>query len=367
VVVPFSEKLEPSREYGTTIVIVTHQSANLVAACLDGLRDFSMRLIHEVVVVDSGSSDGTLTVLKSYAKSNAELPLRIIDAHGNIGFAPAVNLALRTVTNTPVLLLNPDAKFCNDVLTLLQSVSDSTVGCIGPSILTEEGLPSSVSARQLPRWYTPLLPDRSRVATQSKIVDSEALSGACVLLTTQYRQQVPYLDETLPMYLEDLILFAESRRLGFRNVYVAAAQVEHLGAASTMASPHRRTLQVLAGAHAPFLYILRYRGRVAAASFVFATIARACGGVIKGVMQMLRLMFDRRPLRLDLGTHMQLLAWCFSRKSNWAHGILPLIFDECPRHVPPRGGTRPSSSRSDPSNEIDRQAVGVNSLDTDDS
>ena len=327
--VPFLENDESTREDGTTIVIVTHQSVNLVKSCLDSLRDFSVRLIREVVVVDSGSSDGTLTVLNSYARNNNDFPLRIIDAHRNIGFAPAVNLALRSIENTPVLLLNPDAKFRNDVLTLLYNVSDSTVGCIGPSILTKDKLLCPESARRLPRWYTPLLRSPKRGAVQSQtIMDSEALSGACVLVTAHFRRDVPYLDETLPMYLEDLILFAESRRLGLRNVYVAAAEVEHLGGASTIVSRHRRKLEVLAGAHAPFLYMVRYHGRLAATGFILAMIVRTCGGVSKGIVQKLRFMLIRRTLRLDLGTHMQILAWCFSRKNNWSKDVLHATFED---------------------------------------
>ena len=337
VLVPLLENYESTRKDRTTIVIVTHQSADLVKSCLDGLRDFSLRHIREVVVVDSGSSDETLAVLRSYASRNNDFPLRIIDACGNIGFAPAVNLALRSLAaDTPVMLLNPDTRFLNDVLTLLENVSDSTVGCIGPSILTKEGLLSPDSARRLPRWYSPLLyssllHDKTiREAAQSETMDSEALSGACVLVTAQFRQQLPYLDETLPMYLEDLVLFAESKRLGFRNVFVAAATVEHLGSASAMASRHRRRLGVLGNAHAPFLYIRRYRGRVAATGFILATIVRTCGGASKGVAQNLRSMFARKTLRLDLDAHMQLLIWCFSRKNKWAKGVLPTIFVECP-------------------------------------
>ena len=130
VLVPFAENSQSARKPQATIVIVTHQSANLVESCLDSVRDFSARLIREIVIVDSGSSDGTLAVLRGYAKSSKDFPIRVIDAHGNIGFAPAVNLALRSIDNTQVLLLNPDARFRNDVLALLQSVSDSTVGCL---------------------------------------------------------------------------------------------------------------------------------------------------------------------------------------------------------------------------------------------
>src|SRR5665811_1843201 len=106
--VPFSENYGSKQDNRTTIVIVNHQSANLVESCLDCLRDFSAMLIREVVVVDSGSSDDTLGVLRSYESSNSDFPLRIIDAHGNIGFAPAVNLAIRSVGNT-CLLYTSDA------------------------------------------------------------------------------------------------------------------------------------------------------------------------------------------------------------------------------------------------------------------
>ena len=62
-------------------VIVTYESGDVIAACLDALRD-----IDDIVVVDNASSDGTGGAVESGYPG-----VRLIANKTNRGFAAAVN------------------------------------------------------------------------------------------------------------------------------------------------------------------------------------------------------------------------------------------------------------------------------------
>ena len=71
--------------------------------------------------------------------------------------------------------------------------------------------------------------------------------------------QLGGLDETLPMYLEDLDLCAALDAACWSVHYEPSVQVRHIGAESTSRSPRRTLLRVIEDAHAPWLLALGHR------------------------------------------------------------------------------------------------------------
>jgi len=86
-----------------TVVVVTWQGRHLVAPCLRSLR--AQTLPHQVLVVDNGSTDGTLELLAS------EFPeVDVLALPRNTGFAGGVAAALGRVDTRFLALLNNDAE-----------------------------------------------------------------------------------------------------------------------------------------------------------------------------------------------------------------------------------------------------------------
>lgn len=86
------------------VIVVNHNGGTLLARAIDALRTQTYRDFR-IILVDNASSDGSLDAL-----APGEIPLTIVRAPGNIGFAAANNLALRHhVRSEWVALLNPDA------------------------------------------------------------------------------------------------------------------------------------------------------------------------------------------------------------------------------------------------------------------
>jgi GT2 family glycosyltransferase len=87
-----------------TVIIVTFNSAEHLAACAAALGPALAGLAARVVVVDSASADASVAEARVYWPAAL-----MIERPVNGGFAAAVNAGLAVAEGRAVLLLNPDA------------------------------------------------------------------------------------------------------------------------------------------------------------------------------------------------------------------------------------------------------------------
>ncbi len=115
------------------VVVPSWNSARLLPACLGSLREQDVPL--ELMVVDNGSTDGSLAYLEREGVPHLSLP-------ENVGFARAMNLGAARVQAELVLSLNADTVVePGAVRALLEAlVADPSLGGVQPRILQlEEG------------------------------------------------------------------------------------------------------------------------------------------------------------------------------------------------------------------------------------
>lgn len=89
-----------------TVVIVTWNGRSHLETCLPAVRDQKVRgFEHEVLVLDNGSTDGTVDWLR------AEHPwVRLIESPVNLGFCGGNNRAIEAAEGDAVVLLNNDTR-----------------------------------------------------------------------------------------------------------------------------------------------------------------------------------------------------------------------------------------------------------------
>jgi GT2 family glycosyltransferase len=118
------------------IIIVSHNSARWLAACLSSVYENAGNLELDVVVVDSGSTDDTTELVRR------EFPGARVIAVPNRGFAAANNRGLEIVDAEWILFLNPDTRILSGSLEDLVSVlrARPEIGLAGVRQIDEKGV-----------------------------------------------------------------------------------------------------------------------------------------------------------------------------------------------------------------------------------
>ncbi len=89
-----------------SILIVTYNSQDYIQPCLESVIRNTSYPSYEILIVDNGSSDGTVQLLKDY--TDAEPRIRVIALPDNKGFAAANNIAARLARGEYLVFLNID-------------------------------------------------------------------------------------------------------------------------------------------------------------------------------------------------------------------------------------------------------------------
>ncbi len=101
-----------SRVETVSIVIVTYNSESVVASLLE-----SIPRGHEIICVDNGSRDKTLTIVSRY-------PARIVK-QANVGYGRACNVGAKEASGEFVLIMNPDVILRADTIANLRRAAEA--------------------------------------------------------------------------------------------------------------------------------------------------------------------------------------------------------------------------------------------------
>lgn len=259
-------------------VVVTWNGADLLRESLPSLLDQDLADGElDVVVVDNGSSDGTLAMLA------AEFPtVRVVASQVNLGFAGGAELGLRDLDAEYAVLLNNDARFEPDAVRQMVAVADAepAVGAVTARILLVEH--DALGRTVVNSTGNVVGPDgaggdRDWLAVDGTIDPDPEVFGFCggaALLRAAALREVGSFDPWLFLYYEDTDLSWRLRARGWTVRYCATAVAHHRHAASSDATSPlfryyntRNSLVVLAR-HAPPVVVARSTVRQVAAAVV---------------------------------------------------------------------------------------------------
>ena len=105
-----------------SVVILTFNSAKTIERCLESLHASleSLNLEYEVLVVDNGSSDGTLALLERLQTVFGER-LDVNALKDNLGTTVSRNMALRKAVGHHVIVMDSDAYVESDSIIALRN------------------------------------------------------------------------------------------------------------------------------------------------------------------------------------------------------------------------------------------------------
>ncbi|MHC1732024.1 MAG: glycosyltransferase family 2 protein [Bacteroidales bacterium] len=225
-----------------SICIVSYNTRDLLSDCLSSLYAAGLRASFEVIVVDNGSGDGSVEMLRQ-----AYPQVRVVENHSNMGYTRPNNQALKLASGNYAVLLNPDTYVCPGAFDTLIGYMDAhpEVGVCTPKVLNRTGTLQKQCRRSAARpWdvvtyftgLSRLFPKSPLFARylktyldENQTSEVEAVSGSCMLIRRVVIEQIGYLDEAFFAYQEDADYSFRVRQAGWKIHYVPGAQIVHYG------------------------------------------------------------------------------------------------------------------------------------------
>jgi GT2 family glycosyltransferase len=244
-----------------SVVVVSYNTAELTCAAVRSAHRSAGHVPIEVLVVDNGSTDGSLDALAHLA---GELALHVDAAGRNLGFGPAVNRACARARAPYVLLLNPDAELVGDALPALVDAARRHPRHGFYTGVTErsDGSVNTATVRRLPSLHSHIAfgtlastvlpgrpwsdPEHVDVPPGEEEVPVEVATASLLLVDRSVFEELGGFDERFFLYSEETDLFRRARLHGYGPLLVTGVRFRHDAGRSTGDEGRRQAL-IMAG------------------------------------------------------------------------------------------------------------------------
>jgi GT2 family glycosyltransferase len=219
--------------FEVSVVIPNWNGERWLSQCLDALSR-QTQLPAEVIVVDNGSSDGSLNLLHS-----SPTKPRVIELGRNTGFAYAANRGIEAASTEAVALINTDVVLSPEWITRMSArlEADSGLAAVACKMLQMGDEGEVYDAGDILR-RDGVCVQRGRFRPDDGSYDAAGEIFAACAGAALYRrsalQAVGGFDERLVIYLEDVDLGLRLRLAGWRCGY-EPVEVAHAGGGSAAA------------------------------------------------------------------------------------------------------------------------------------
>jgi biofilm PGA synthesis N-glycosyltransferase PgaC len=195
-----------------TMVIATFNEAKVLPKKLANTLDLDYpREKFEILVVDSGSTDGTRTIVNELMQKEGQVKIRLLTQDERLGKSAALNYALENCVSEIVVLSDADVVVSKDaLLQAAANFNDVTVGAVSGIEVIQN--PDESSTTKLERGYRSFYNTlRLGESNMDSVMMSESEFSA-------YRRE---LLEAIPcnVMCDDMELTVQTRKKGFRAVY----------------------------------------------------------------------------------------------------------------------------------------------------
>jgi len=266
------------------LVVVTYNSARDVPDLLDCVPAALAGVHGAVIVVDNGSQDETVAVLR------ARGDCQVVEAE-NRGYAAGINRGVAAGPPAPaILVLNPDVRLQpGSVPEMLRALALPRVGVVAPKILEVDGSVSR-SLRREPTLGRASGLGFTRLPAFSEYVTAAAAYqrahpvdwalGAVLLLRRECYDELGGWDESFFLYSEETDFCLRARDRGWLTRFEPSAVAVHIGGGSGQ-SDRTHVMQIVNRVR----FYVRRRGSVRGWLYWAATIASEATWLARGHRQ----------------------------------------------------------------------------------
>ena len=234
------------------VIIPNYNGQKYLSDCLKSLRKQSFRDF-KVIMVDNGSSDGSLSLVKR------DFPeVQIIGLSENTGFANAVNVGIKETTAKYVFLLNNDTVCEEGVIEALVNILDKRKSVFSvqakmlqfkePHLIDDAGDYYCALG-----WAFAPSKDKDNSRYSRRVNVTSACAGAAMYRREVF-EEIGYFDEAHFCYLEDVDVGYRARLYGYDNVMEPGAIVYHVGSGSSGSRHNAFKVELTAANNLYFIY-----------------------------------------------------------------------------------------------------------------
>jgi GT2 family glycosyltransferase len=238
-----------------SVIILSWNTKILLLRCLDSIINSKSKPNIEVIVVDNGSTDGSVhAVREKYPE------VIVIRNDANLGFAKGNNIGIIRSRGRYICLINSDVEVLDSCFDLLYDYMEQnrSVGIVGPKILWPD-FTLQDSCREFPNLWNnfcaaiklnKLFPksnffsgEHMMFFAHDRICRVDSLVGAFLLVRKEAIDQVGGFDERFFIYAEEIDLCRRFWMQGWEVVFYNRAEIVHYGRGSSSREPLRFTLE----------------------------------------------------------------------------------------------------------------------------
>lgn len=208
------------------VIILTWNCLNFTKKCIASITEIEPGIEFGTIVVDNGSTDGTLEYLKSIDVA------KIISNGKNLGFSAGNNIGMKAAGRSDVVLLNNDIIVTQkNWLKKLQDMAYSSpeIGIVGCRLLDAKGSLLHAGTYIYPEtfWGQQIGGLQADVNQFNQKREVEGVVFACVYIKRVVLDRVGELDEAFFSYFEDTDYCFRVKQSGFKVVCCGEVTLIH--------------------------------------------------------------------------------------------------------------------------------------------
>ena len=216
-----------------SVVTPNYNGERFLKTFLNSLNEDS-QYIGEVIIVDNGSTDGSLDYLKS---NSFDFPLVLIENKDNVGFSPAVNQGIRKAKNNLIFSINNDTEIkkgsIKSLIDLITSSDD--IFSVQAKMLqyTNKNLIDDVGDEYNLLAWTKKVGENHESSEYNEVKDIFSSCAGAAMYNKSILDEIGLFDDNFFAYMEDVDLAIRSKINGYRNLLCPNAIVYHIGSATS--------------------------------------------------------------------------------------------------------------------------------------
>ncbi len=223
-----------------TVGVITWNARALLEQLLDSVYESVNNIEFEVLVVDNGSTDGTIEMIKENYPD-----VVLVENPENLGVAPARNQLLKKARGRYTLSLDVDTTMIQKgvVETLVATMDAHPEAAIGgPKLVYKDGslqlscrpFPSPLNIMLEGTFLQKYFPDSRFVKDynmeewdHASLREVDWMYGAALMIRASALEEIGYFDEGYFYLYEDIDLCFQARRKGYKVLYIPDAVICH--------------------------------------------------------------------------------------------------------------------------------------------